>query len=64
MVNSMCRPDVTPPAGGGGCNQLSAGCADFYGSGLGCQYVGVTNLPAGSYTLRVELNPLRFIPGV
>jgi hypothetical protein len=64
LVNSICRPDVTPPIGGGSCNELSAGCADFYGSGLGCQYVDVSGLPPGQYTLRVELNPLRFIPEV
>ncbi len=64
LVNSLCRPDVTPPTGVGQCNELSAGCADFYGSGLGCQYVDVTGLPPGKYTLRVELNPLRTIEEV
>jgi hypothetical protein len=64
LVNSLCKPDVTPPTTGGFCNELSAGCADFYGSGLGCQYVDVTGLPPGNYTLRVELNPLRSIQEV
>lgn len=60
LVNSICNPGVTPPPGGS-CNQLAAGCADSYPSGLGCQYVDITRLRPGKYTLRVELNPLRTI---
>jgi len=61
LVNSTCLPTIPTPAPGGSCNELSAGCGDFYGSGLGCQYVDVTGLRPGKYTLRVELNPLRTI---
>ncbi len=60
LVNSVCKEGVTPPTGGN-CNQLAAGCADVYSSGLGCQYVDITRLRPGKYTLRVELNPLRTI---
>lgn len=45
----------------GDCSTLSPGCADIYGSGLGCQYVDITSLRPGKYTLRVELNPTRAI---
>lgn len=41
------------------CSTLSPGCADVYSSGLGCQYVDITSLRPGKYTLRVELNPTR-----
>lgn len=61
LVNSTCNPDVTPPADNLMCNFLAAGCADVYLSGLGCQYVDITDLEPGSYVLRVELNPLRSI---
>lgn len=61
LVNSVCNPGVPTPAPGGTCNELSAGCGDYYGSGLGCQYVDITGLRPGNYTLRVELNPLRTI---
>lgn len=60
LVNSTCIPGVSPSPGGS-CNQLAAGCADSYPSGLGCQYVDITRLRPGKYTLRVELNPLRTI---
>jgi hypothetical protein len=36
---------------------ISAGCADHYGSSLGCQYLDVTDVPPGSYTLRVRVDP-------
>lgn len=60
LMNSICQPGITPPDGGT-CNNLTAGCGDFYPSGLGCQYVDITALKPGKYTLRVELNPLRTI---
>jgi Lysyl oxidase len=36
---------------------ISAGCADVYGANLGCQYLDVTGVPDGNYTLRVTLDP-------
>ena len=36
---------------------ISAGCSDLYGANLGCQYLDVTDVPAGSYTLRVTMDP-------
>lgn len=60
LQDSICGTyPVTPNPGD--CSTLSPGCADLYGSGLGCQYVDVTSLRPGKYTLRVELNPTRTI---
>ncbi len=36
---------------------LGAGCWDVYPSYLGCQYVEITGIPEGSYTLRVTIDP-------
>jgi hypothetical protein len=36
---------------------LSAGCTDVYDVSLGCQYIEVTGLPDGAYTLRVTVDP-------
>jgi lysyl oxidase len=36
---------------------ITAGCADLYGSTLGCQYLDITGIPAGDYTLRVTVDP-------
>ncbi len=38
---------------------LTAGCADVYAPGTPCQYVDITDLPlpAGTYTLRVTVDP-------
>ncbi|HEX2484288.1 MAG TPA: lysyl oxidase family protein, partial [Myxococcota bacterium] len=37
---------------------LSAGCSDLYDVSLGCQYIEVTGLPDGEYTLRITVDPL------
>ncbi len=36
---------------------LAAGCWDIYPSYLGCQYIEITRVPSGSYTLRVTVDP-------
>lgn len=36
---------------------ISAGCADIYQRSLDCQWVDITGLPGGTYTLEVEVNP-------
>lgn len=38
---------------------ISRGFTDFYESGLPCQWVDVTGLPAGPYTLKITLNQPR-----
>ncbi len=60
LVDSFCNPGIQPGSSGS-CNNLTAGCADIYGNGYGCQYVDITGLSHGEYTLHVELNPLRTI---
>ena len=41
---------------------LSAHCSDTYPYWLGCQYVDVTDVPDGTYALRVSVDPLDQIP--
>jgi hypothetical protein len=41
---------------------ISAGCADLYSASLGCQYLDITGIPPGSYTLRVTMDPFGRIP--
>jgi hypothetical protein len=36
---------------------LTAGCEDLYSKFLGCQYIDVTGLLSGEYTLRVTVDP-------
>src|SRR5262249_33224350 len=41
-----------------GTNQgTRAGCSDLYSNGLGCQYLDITGVPPGNYTLRVRMDP-------
>jgi hypothetical protein len=40
---------------------LQRGWSDVYGSGLDCQWVDVTDVPNGSYTLQVTVNPDKLI---
>jgi hypothetical protein len=41
---------------------LQSGWADIYVSSLPCQYVDITGLPAGNYTLEMEIDPAHRIP--
>src|SRR5262249_31641191 len=41
---------------------ITAGCADVYSFDLGCQYLDVTGVPDGNYTLRVTVDPFGRIP--
>jgi hypothetical protein len=63
--NGFCIRDSEPFASEGGprcasfdCSLqgIGQGCADNYGSSLECQWVDITDVPDGSYTLRVTLN--------
>jgi Lysyl oxidase len=41
---------------------VSAGCFDVYSASLGCQYLDITGVPPGLYTLRVRMDPYGRIP--
>lgn len=41
---------------------VTAGCSDLYGANLGCQYLDITGIPSGTYTLRVTIDPFDRIP--
>jgi hypothetical protein len=40
---------------------ISAGWADVYGPSLDCNWIDITDVPAGEYRLRVEINKLRIL---
>ena len=40
---------------------IQRGWSDYYGADLDCQWIDVTGLPAGEYSLRVEVNQARLI---
>lgn len=59
--NGFCVMDLE--CGGGGTGQygcstmgISAGCGDIYDAGLDCQWIDITDLPEGLYTLVVRVN--------
>jgi hypothetical protein len=58
--NGFCVLDLSCFSGTAkyGCSNMgiSAGCADTYGAGLSCQWIDITNVPAGHYTLVVKVN--------
>ena len=60
LEDTDCQPGITPNYT---CNYqgITAGCGDLYGANLGCQYVDVTNVPNGSYQLRVKVDPYQRI---
>lgn len=59
--NGFCVLDLECEDGGSGqygCNNMgiSAGCGDIYSSGLDCQWIDITGVPDGIYTLVVRCN--------
>lgn len=41
---------------------ITAGWADVYGSSLDCQWIDITDVPAGNYILRLTVNPMGTLP--
>ena len=60
LAETACDPGY---AGSHSCfdQGLNPRCSDTYPYSLGCQYVDVTDLPDGDYTLRVTVDPLQQI---
>ncbi len=59
--NGFCVLDLECSGGGSaqyGCNNMgiTAGCGDIYGANLDCQWIDVTGVPEGRYTLVVRCN--------
>jgi hypothetical protein len=52
------------PSGRFSCDNqgISVGWADIYTNGLPCQYLDVTDVPPGNYTLEVTINPDHIFP--
>ncbi|MCC7110250.1 MAG: hypothetical protein IT382_13240, partial [Deltaproteobacteria bacterium] len=62
MVNSMPIAPDPPPTTLHGCDGIDVGYADVYGSGLQCQFLDVTGVLPGAYTLRITTNFMQQIP--
>ncbi len=59
--NGFCVMDLECSDGGiaqYGCSimGISAGCGDIYGAGLSCQWIDITTVPDGDYTMVVRTN--------
>jgi len=59
--NGFCVMDLECSDGGTaqyGCSTMgiSAGCGDIYGASLGCQWIDITTVPDGEYTMVVRTN--------
>jgi Lysyl oxidase len=66
---SFCLEDGEPiqpgiPATGYSCARqgITRGWADVYSRYLPCQWIDVSELPSGTYTLHLVVNPMRLIP--
>lgn len=55
VMDLQCPVDI--PAQYGCSNMgITAGCADIYGAGLSCQWIDITDVDTGNYTLAVKVN--------
>ena len=41
---------------------ISVGCADNYKNDIDCQWIDITDVPSGNYSIRVNVNPTRNVP--
>lgn len=60
LTDSICKNDYPSRYVGCGRNVyqgISVNCADLYSSSLDCQWIDITNVPPGSYIMRINLNP-------
>jgi hypothetical protein len=57
-------PEPNAPPGKYSCADqgMTRGWSDGYSVGVPCQWIDVTGLPSGMYTLRVVVNPTRSLP--
>lgn len=63
ILDSIQRQAGQPSNGYSCTNQgLTAGWADVYSRGLSCQWLDITGLQAGDYTLRTTVNPDGVLP--
>jgi hypothetical protein len=55
--------DPSKPGQGFTCSYqgISAGWADTYGTYLPCQWIDITDVAPGDYTLRLSINPERIL---
>lgn len=56
VFDMQCLPGYSPQSWGA--MALSPGCSDIYGAGTACQWVDVTDIDTGNYTLVVGVNSL------
>jgi hypothetical protein len=66
---AFCLQDTQPvqpgiPSSGYSCQRqgITRGWADVYSKYLPCQWIDVTDVPSGTYTLRIVVNPTRMLP--
>ena len=54
-------PDAPRTSGHYGCSNqgISMGWADTYSAGTECQWIDITGVPAGQYTVEINVNPAR-----
>lgn len=61
LRDNSCAAGISPKFGCA--NQgISAGCSDVYDATLGCQYIDITGVAPGTYTLRVRVDPFNRFP--
>lgn len=63
LEDSMCASGTSPQYKCATGNQgITANCGDVYASFLDCQWIDVTDVPPGEYTVRLFDNPFKFVP--
>ncbi|XP_052772902.1 lysyl oxidase homolog 3-like isoform X2 [Mya arenaria] len=66
LEDSACERGVNPKynCNGFGHQGISVGCQDSYLADIDCQWIDVTDVKPGMYTLKIELNPNMNVPEI
>jgi len=62
LEDSLCDPGGSPQRRcGSGIQGVSVNCGDLYARHLDCQWIDVTGVPDGFYTMRLHVNPDKLV---
>jgi len=61
LEDSLCDVGYPRHRCSSGFQGISVNCGDLYGRYLDCQWIDITGIPDGSYTLKVHVNPQQLV---
>jgi len=61
LEDSQCDGNTRQYRCGGSKQGISVNCGDLYSRGLDCQWIDITGVPEGTYTIQLNVNPSQMV---